>query len=297
MGHSPFTDDDRAAARSMLAEAERRTAARETPPEPPTPAALRPRTLSNRRGQEPATTPAARSYTAAGVAGGLLVGVVLIVLSMRLLPASTPLASRAAPPAVATDERRTTNDEPAAAPATVQAFAAPDGVALGPIPASAPIAYRYGDSTWGGVRWQGRIVWIRADHTPPDRYPDLAPPTPAPTVAIVYVAPPCDEATNPAFVVQQDVSDGGRPLGQVVGVSCDSQADAESDAADRAAALRAALPTATAPPPSPTMIVAHPPVGRPKPGQPPVTQDNTSLDSRLEAAGWPLAQIRQAIAP
>jgi hypothetical protein len=91
-----------------------------------------------------------------------------------------PAGVSLAPPSVA--------PAPTEAPAQVEAYAAPGGVALGPIDANAPIAYRHSEyPEWGGVKWQGAIVWIEADHAPPTSLPDLARPTPQPSPVYVYV--------------------------------------------------------------------------------------------------------------
>ena len=248
MPHTPFTDADREIARSVMAAAEDRAAARaETPAAPPPPA----RRLTNRRGAPPPAPGAetrARpqiSGKVASLVGGLVLALALVALASR----SGPLAR--------TDHRPPTTDHPAdelAAPpsavpaataqsAQVAAYAAPGGAQLGPIDANAPIAYRHSDyPEWGGVRWQGAIVWVKTD-AQLGKLPDLARPTPAPTPVYVYVEPPCDPTVNPRYVAQIDVSVDGRPLGQVTGQSCDSQAAAQADAETQAAAMRASAPT------------------------------------------------------
>lgn len=159
------------------------------------------------------------------------------------------------------DERRTTTPGPAvagsqpasqatpAAPtegATIAAYAAPNGALLGPIPADMVATYRHSDYPgWAGVNWQGKVVWTR--RPAPDTLPDLAKPTPAPTVERVYVEvpvePACDQETNPRYTAQQDVyATDGRPLGQVVGKSCESQEAAQQNANDLANTMKGATP-------------------------------------------------------
>jgi hypothetical protein len=135
---------------------------------------------------------------------------------------------------------------PTEQPAQVEAYAAPGGAQLGPIDASAPIVYRHSEHAgWGGVKSQGSVVWIEASADQLDSLPDLAEPTPKPTPERIYipVEPPCDPAINPRYVAQLDVSLDGRPLGQVTGRSCDSQAAAQADAETQAAQMRARAPT------------------------------------------------------
>lgn len=182
-------------------------------------------------------------------------GAALVFIAVALLVAW--IAFRPGPPT--TDHRRPTTDPagvaaqpPSAAPvataqpAQVEAYAAPEGVALGPIDANAPIVYRHSEyPEWGGVEWNDAIVWIEADHAPPTSLPDLARPTPAPTVERIYipVEPPCDVATNPRYVKLIEVTRDGIPLGEVTGRSCDSQAAAEADAETQAAEMRVSAPT------------------------------------------------------
>lgn len=65
------------------------------------------------------------------------------------------------------------------------------------------------------------------------------PPTPEPEVIYIEVAPPCDPAVNPLYSVALEVlDDKRRPLGQVVGVSCDSQAAAQANAEQAAQAMK-----------------------------------------------------------
>jgi len=296
-----IAEEDRDEHGRIMMDAQNRAAARETPPEAPDePGSTR--KLSNRRGHTAPVRPVGSYKRAIGIVGGLIGGLLLIVLSARLLPgAPAPLAERVQLTAATNDGRRTTNTEHAAAadPATITAYAAPDGVALGPIPADSPLAYRHSEHAgWGGVRWQGKVVWVKGDA--PSALPDLAPPTPAPTVERVYVPvpvePPCDPSSNPRYTATVDVSADGRPLGTVTGASCDSQADAQTKADQRAAEMRAAVPTA-APPATPSAIVPRPPTNRPKPMQPSVTHDSgqSPIEIQLAAAGWPITAILKGV--
>jgi hypothetical protein len=70
--------------------------------------------------------------------------------------------------------------------------------------------------------------------------PTEEPPTSEPKIIYVEVpaaSPPCDP-TNPPYQVVQDVYDGGKPLGQVVGKSCDGLAAAQANADALAAQMR-----------------------------------------------------------
>lgn len=252
-----FNDTERAAAREALGmpPMQRIAKVRADLEDTPTPV------------EQPAAVPAAPSRRSPSMARWLgaaaaLLAIAALITAVMLRPA-TPLATN--------DERRTTTPGPAvagsqpagliepagqAAPAvtpaaptegaTIAAYAAPGGALLGPIPADSIIKYRYGNTSWGGVDWHGRVVWIEADHPPPASYPDLAKPTPAPTVERVYVEvpiePACDQEINPRYTAQIDVYDGSRPLGIAVGRSCISQADAQANADALAAAMKGATP-------------------------------------------------------
>lgn len=255
-----ITEEDRDERGRIMVEAQNRAAERETPPEAPASAPpAHARKLSNRRGQSaPALSGKSQKRTIGPIAG-VLIAALLIGVTMRL--SSTPIAGRQPP---ATAPGPVDQGAPAlvahpapteAAGATIDAYAAPDGVLLGPIDARAPIVYRYGATSWGGVVWQGKVVWIRADHTPPKSYPDLAPPTPAPTPIIVRVEvpvdPPCDVAVNPRYTATIDVGVAGVASGR----SCASQADAQSDAERQAAEIRRANPALCQPGWKPPMQV------------------------------------------
>jgi hypothetical protein len=173
----------------------------------------------------------------------------------RQPPTTDPAAVLAAPPSAA--------PAPTEVPATVMAYAAPGGAQLGPIDATVPIQYRHSEHAgWGGVKWQGAVVWIEAEAEQLAGLPDLAEPTPKPTPERIYVPvePPCDVAVNPRYVAQLDVSLDGRPLGQVTGRSCDSQDAAQADAETQAAVMRASAST-----PCPTW--AGPPFVKPDCGK------------------------------
>jgi len=250
MAHHPYTEADREIARSIMAAAEDRAAARaETLVEPP-PA----RRLTNRRGAPPpapgaetGAKPPIGNKAIAGIVGGLVLAVALIALANqfggagRRSPAAPPTT---AGPAGVSLAPPTEAAAPTERPAQVEAYAAPQGVELGPIDPATP-TYRHSDYPgWAGIeRRKGEIVWVKADPGQIEGLLDLAEPTPAPTPKIIYVEPPCDPATNPRYVAQLDVALDGRPLGQVTGRSCDSQAAAQADAETQAAQMRASAPT------------------------------------------------------
>jgi hypothetical protein len=149
----------------------------------------------------PAPVPAARTRPAWVdrhwlTLAGLLIVVVLIFVWRLLVSAPQPLplvAPSAVPPSLV---------PPSAVPATpamVDAFAAPDGARLGPIPSSVPIRYRHSAYPgWGGVNWDGRIVWVRVDPAVALQAKDLAPP---PTSIVIDV---------PVGSGGVDLPDGGR---------------------------------------------------------------------------------------
>jgi hypothetical protein len=183
------------------------------------------------------------AHTYAQLAGALGIITLMIVAALLAFRSGAepapPVTTRATAPA----------EQPTVAPAAAQvdAYAAPDGALLGPIPADTPLHYRHSDfPEWAGVDWQGKVVWIKSE--PAADLPDLRPrppaaaaPAAAPAPQIIYVEPspvPCDPQVNPLYSVQEDVYDGARPIGQVVGVSCESQADAQANADAAAAAMK-----------------------------------------------------------
>lgn len=226
-----LTEEDRARHRAEQAQA--RSLATLLPAQPAA-AAPEPPVAPDRR-------PASLVQLLLSAAAVLAIAAIVVYVVFR---PSAPAAPNGVPTTIAAP-----TPPPAAAPtegATVDAYAAPGGTLLGPIPADSIIKYRYGNTSWGGVDWHGRVVWIEADHPPPASYPDLARPTPAPTVERVYVEvpiePPCDQAINPRYTAQIDVYDGSRPIGIAVGRSCISQADAQANADALAAAMKGATP-------------------------------------------------------
>lgn len=178
------------------------------------------------------------------------VAVALLIAWVAFRPDAAPAVPPTAAPAGASLALPTEAPAATEATATMLAYAAPEGAQLGPIDASATIEYQHSEyPQWGGVRWQGAIVWVKT-HAIGQLLglPDLARPTPKPTPVYVYVEPACDVATNPRYVAQIDVSDArGVPLGQASGASCDSQAEAQARAEAHAAEMRE-----HAPPPCPT---------------------------------------------
>ena len=155
-------------------------------------------------------------------------------------------------------------------PPQQDAYAAPNGALLGTIPQTVTLVYQHSRYPgWGGVEWEGGIVWIQttADVA---TLPDLAPPTlrPAPQLpsapasapqaapAVAPDAPPapaepgCDPQVNPRYTSPLRVD----PIGSVTGVSCVSQGDADANAVLLAEQLRASVATADAaddvPPPA-----------------------------------------------
>jgi hypothetical protein len=168
---------------------------------------------------EAPTTPSARPWRPgrlelAGIAGGLLLALALIVLIVQLTPvrevqhaASTVAVVptvRAAVPTSAPTVR------PVASAVMVVAWAAPDGQVLGPIPQPLTATARF-DDDWLGVPWQGGTVWVRrADwpNPPLAKLPNLAPPTPIPAPLVVYVAA---TAPPPTRIVYEKPSDKEGP--------------------------------------------------------------------------------------
>lgn len=223
MSHPPITDTDRRLWKqaggdesqfaALLADTMQAVGAT------PAPAAEQPAEIQ-------AKLPASTYRQLAGA--GAFVALALLALYITLRPGATQPSAPAMPTiAPAGAGQPGASVAPTEAPATVMAYAAPNGAALGPIPADSTITYRYGDSSWGGVDWHGRVVWIQADHAPPDSYPDLAPvwAAPAPAVIEVPIAVPCLP-----YVVEMDVLQNGAPIGHVTGRSCDSQAAAQANA-------------------------------------------------------------------
>jgi hypothetical protein len=193
-----ITDTDRDEHGNIMVDAQRKAAARETPPEVPAPdEPARTRRLSNRRGHAEPARPAASHKQIGGILGGLLAFLVLFVLGARLLPSTAPLADRAAPTTATTDDRRPTTDQPAAAP-TIAPSTTPEPPTATPEPPT---------------------------QTPAVVYVEVAPPCDV-AVNPLY------------SVQLDVYADGGRPIGIARGVSCDSQANAEANAAAIAAEMK-----------------------------------------------------------
>lgn len=171
----------------------------------------------------------------AGVVCGLVLAAALIAALNTFWPAPAPrLSAPTAAPAP------TAMPTIAPTPALQDAYAAPGGALLGTIPLTATLAYQHsGYPGWGGVAWQGAIVWVMTD-APLAQLEDLAPPptaaprppsAPAPPIETPVAAPaePCTLANAP-FVATREVIMNGVPLEQVRAASCESQAEAEAKA-------------------------------------------------------------------
>ena len=92
------------------------------------------------------------------------------------------------------------------------------------------------------MRHNNTILWVKGDA--PDDLPDLAEPTPVPTVERIIievsVEPDCDPYVNPRYSAQIEVSAGGRPIGIAIGRACESQDAAQADAERVAAEMKEA---------------------------------------------------------
>ena len=131
------------------------------------------------------TPPPHRWAAAASVTTIAICGLVISLIASR--PAA-PLAARVPPPAIiilATP----TMQPPTATPAPqVEAYAAPNGAKLGPIPLPSSYTARYGVQ-WLQAPWDGGQVWIQVSEVGaiPAGLVDLQP---APTAVIVVVERP-----------------------------------------------------------------------------------------------------------
>ena len=145
----------------------------------------------------------------AGLVGGLVLTLALIVLINRIAPAApssrgmethvlaSPAVTRAPPTA-------TIPPSPTSGAVMVVAWAVPDGLVLGPIPMPLTATARF-DDDWIGVAWQNGTVWVRrADwpSAPIAALPNLAPPTPT-LSALSVVAPIEREEAASAPAVHQ----------------------------------------------------------------------------------------------
>jgi hypothetical protein len=194
---------------------------------------------------------------------GMVCGLLLAVAAIAALNAFSPApAPRTMPTALVAP---TAAPSPRPTPQQQDAYAAPDGAQLGTIPLTATLAYQHSSYPgWGGVAWQGAIVWVEADPAQLAQLPDLAPPPtaaprpptlPAEPAAAPAAAPACDVTVNPAYVVKIAVlGPRGEPLGSATGVSCVSQDEAQANADALADQVRSRAATAdAADAPTPTL--------------------------------------------
>jgi hypothetical protein len=214
------------------------------------------RAMADIGGQAPLAEPEGRNTPAqrrrfgrleiASVVGGVLLTVAVIVVlrsaTLTPMPQTTPTAAPTAAPTMTI----------APTIATQGAYASPDGTMLGTVPLTATLAYRYGDSEWGGIEHDGAVIWVKVENaTRLTSLPDLAPPTPRPVPSRPPIEAPqaapaplaCDPQINPRYIVAIDLS----PLGSVRGVSCESQEEAAQNAEQLAAEMIAAASSAPAP--------------------------------------------------
>jgi hypothetical protein len=99
----------------------------------------------------------------------------------------------------------------------VVAFASPDGVALGPIPAPvlSAITGRWGD-TWVSTTWQGATVWVRVSELGAN-LANLAPAPAAQPAAPAYVAAPVAPVVEqPVYQVSNEPQNAPQPPQQPV---------------------------------------------------------------------------------
>jgi hypothetical protein len=191
---------------------------------------------------------------AAAIVGGLVIATALIAAMNAFWPAPAP---RPAPTASAAPPTPMPTALPT--PPAQPAYDAPAGAELGTIPLTATIVYQHSAYPhWGGVAWQGHVVWVQTS-ADISTLPDLAPPPtqraapsvpPAEAPAPAPAAPAaCEPTVNPAYVVKVAVIGAhGEPLGSATGVSCVSQEEAQANAEMYAAQVRSTAATADAPP-------------------------------------------------
>jgi hypothetical protein len=138
----------------------------------------------------------------AGLVGGLLLALALIGLINRIAPPAasnhTAATQVSTAPAVTQAPTATIPPSPTSGPVMIVAWAAPDGLVLGPIPMPLTATARF-DDDWIGVAWQNGTVWVRrADwpSAPLAALPNLAPPTP--TLSALSVVAPIEQERAPS---------------------------------------------------------------------------------------------------
>lgn len=154
-----------------------------------------------------------RQYVPLAVGAAIIVVAMLILVTHQLNTPVKPLQTTPRPtqprtpaPAALWAEP-TATAAPTAEPRQIDAYAAPDGVLLGPIEATRPMApVAHFGSTWVQVRADGSgLVWLRRSDVPDldvSSLPDLTPPTPAPRAdyapAQNWIAPAVAPPEQPA---------------------------------------------------------------------------------------------------
>jgi hypothetical protein len=141
----------------------------------------------------------------AGLVCGLVLALALIALVNRIAPpapsdrmAVSPVPT--APAVTWAPPTATIPSSPTSGAVMIVAWAAPDGLVLGPIPMPLTATARF-DDDWVGVAWQNGMVWVRrADwpSAPIATLPNLAPPTPAPTLSARSVVAPIERELAPS---------------------------------------------------------------------------------------------------
>lgn len=148
----------------------------------------------------------------------LVLGLALIALlnertSLQEGPRPTYQPTAAAPGMAVSVPTSAPTAPSTAAPVIVVAWAAPEGLVLGPIPLPLTATARFEDD-WLGVPWQGGTVWIRRSDWPSaslDTLPNLAPPTAAPAPLVVYVPMPQDGTGTTTPAQDASVAPRSRP--------------------------------------------------------------------------------------
>lgn len=187
-------------------------------------------------GVEPAKTQPTRPLSGRQV--GALAGATLILIAALIALLGQPQATPAPRPTIAPSPSPLST---AAAPRQVTAYAAPNGVTLGPIPADAAPVARYGDG-WLQVPHDGAAVWIRAEGDVDMSLPDRMEPTAAPAPVAPIVGAGAAPTMEPEICVKTDY---GRRCGPASSMA-DEQAIANEIATESKEHSEAWLATATA---------------------------------------------------